>query len=725
MTAFPAIGQLFLDALRQHGAGRLQEAEYLYRQVLALEPRHADSLHMLGMLAHGAGETEQAIALIGQAIGLRDDVAVYHLSLGNVLLDRGRLEGAAAQYQRALTLQPGLADAHNNLGILHHAEGDPAKAAAHFERAVALRPDFAEALTNLGTMLRTQGRLEPAADRYRRALALKPDDARTLNNLGSVLMDQGRLDQAADRYHQALAMAPDFAHVHNNLGTVRHRQGRFAEAVGHYRRALALKPDLAEAHDNLATVFRDQGLLAEAAAGHQQALALKPDFAEAHHNLGLVRKDQGRLAEALDEARRAVALKPDSARLRSSLVMGLTYSPDVNEAALAAACQDWGRRHGLPLAAMFPHLVNRPDPGRTLRVGYVSSHFRRHPVGWLLAAVWPAHDRDRVSLQAYSGVVVEDPMTRHLRGAASGWCDTAGLSDIDLAGRIHEDGIDVLVDLDGHTEGNRLPVFARRPAPILVSWLGHGHTTGLPAIDAILMDSATAPPGCEPWFTEEVVRLPGGRLCYAPPDDAPPVAPLPCLTRGAVTFGSFNNLAKVSPTVLALWARVLAAVPGARLHLRWKSLSDGAERTRLRAAFAAAGGDPGRLDLYGAVAHPALLAAYGDIDLALDPFPFGGGLTSCEALWMGVPVVTWPGARPLSRQTLSFLTALDLTDDLVADSPDAVIALAAGLAAAPDRLATLRAGLRPRMAASPLCDGRRMARALETTYRTLWHRRCA
>jgi predicted O-linked N-acetylglucosamine transferase (SPINDLY family) len=675
---------------------------------------------MLGSLAHRAGQLDEAIALIGQAIGIRDEVAVYHFSLGNALLDRGRLDDAAREYRRTLALKPTLAEAHHALGIIHHARGNPAGAAACFERAVALKPDFAEAHTNLGTALRAQGQPDQAVACYRQALALTPDDARTHNNLGSVLTDLGRLDEAAGQYHQALALNPDFAEAHNNLGTVCHRHGRFPEAVTHYRQALALKPDLAEAHDNLATVFRDQGALAEAAAGYRQALTLKPDFAEAHAHLGIVLKEQGRLDEALAALRQAVALKPDSARLRSNLLMALSYSPGIDEAGLTAACRDWGHRHGQPIPGL--RHPNRPDPERTLRVGYVSNDLRQHPVGWFLAAVWPAHDPAEVTIHAYSGGVVEDSLTRSLRAAAAVWRDTATLSDAQLAEQIRSDGIDLLVDLDGHTDGTRLPLFALRPAPVQLSWLGHGHTTGLAAIDAILMDAATVPPGSESGFIEEVVRLPGGRLCYAPPAWAPPVAPPPCRTRGMVTFGSFNNLAKVTPQVLGLWARVLAAVPGARLRLRWKSLADDAERTRLCSVFAAAGGDPARLDLFGALPHPALLAAYAEIDIALDPFPFGGGLTTCEALWMGVPVVTWPGPRPMSRQTLGVLTVLGLAGELVADSAEATVALAAGLGADPERLATLRNTLRPRMAASPLCDGARMAQALEATYRRLWRR---
>ena len=679
--------KLFLDGLRQHGTGALKQAEESYRQALILDPDHADSLHMLGCLAHNAGQTDTAIVLIRRAIATRKNVALYHLSLGHALLAQGRLSDAILHYEQALSLKPApLAEA--------------------------------EAHQALGMVLRVLGQGDSAIHHDQQVVRLKPDDAQAHNALGSALMSQGRFQEAAACYRQALTLKPDWAEAHNNLGTIHHRQGRFPEAIAHYQQALIYDPSLAETHDNLATLFRDQGLLTEAAAGYQRALALRPDFAEAHHNLSIVRKEQGRLSEALEEARQAVVLKPESARLHSNLLMGLNYSPDLDEAGLTAACRDWGHRHG-SISARHPH-PGSPVLPPPLRVGYVSSHFRRHPVGWFLASVWPAHAADAVTIHAYSGNILEDPMTRHLRSQTVVWRETAAMSDAELAQRIEDDGIHVLVDLDGHTEGNRLPLFARRPAPVQISWLGHGYSTGLAAMDAILMDDITAPTGCESHFIERVIRLPNGRLCYAPPDYAPPVTPPPCLSRDWVTFGSFNNLAKLSPTVLELWGRILAAVPRARLQMRWKSLSDEAERHRLRAVFAAMGGDPGRLDLYGAVPHPALLAAYGDIDIALDSVPFGGGLTSCEALWMGVPVVTWPGQRPMSRQTLGFLAALGETETLAAESADHMVALAATLAATPAHLTTLRANLRPRMAASPLCDGPRMARALEAAYRNAY-----
>jgi protein O-GlcNAc transferase len=286
---------------------------------------------------------------------------------------------------------------------------------------------------------------------------------------------------------------------------------------------------------------------------------------------------------------------------------------------------------------------------------------------------------------------------------------------------IAKDEIDILVDLSGHTARNRLPMFALRSAPVQASWLGYFGTTGLNAMDYLIMDEATVPSGEERWCGEALVRLPHGRFCYAPPDYAPSPAEPPAARRGHVTFGSFNNIAKIGPDVMSLWADVLRATPQSRLVLKWKSLADEDVRERLAAAFLGVGVSAERLDLRGHSGHTDMLAEYGDIDVALDPFPFGGGLTSCEALWMGLPIVTWPGDRPASRQTLGFLKLLDL-ERCVARSRDDYVRIAAGLAAAPDGLAALRRQLRPRMAASPLCDGRRFTPTLEAAFREMWRR---
>jgi len=364
-----------------------------------------------------------------------------------------------------------------------------------------------------------------------------------------------------------------------------------------------------------------------------------------------------------------------------------------------------------------------PRPDRRLRIGYVSGDLRFHPVGYFLDKVFAAHDASAVEIYCYANTVTSDAITDRLRAASHQWRVIAGLPDEAVVAQIRDDGIDILIDLAGHTDMNRLLMFALRPAPVQVSWLGYFGTAGLGAIDYTLMDKASVPPGDERWFREAIARLPYGRFCYQPHAEAPEPAAPPVCRRGYVMFGSFNNIAKIGPDVVQLWARVLDAVPRSRLLLKWTSLGEARARHRLVEAFAAAGIAEDRLELRGKSPHREMLGEYGDMDLALDPFPFGGGITSCDALWMGVPVLTLPGDRPASRQTLGFLQSLGL-DDLVAASPDDYVAKAAQWAGDADRLAELRRTLRPRMAAAPLCDGPLFTRALEAALREMWRRCC-
>jgi predicted O-linked N-acetylglucosamine transferase (SPINDLY family) len=411
----------------------------------------------------------------------------------------------------------------------------------------------------------------------------------------------------------------------------------------------------------------------------------------------------------------------------SNLLLALNYAPFIGDDQLAEAHRRWG---AAAVAAVRPPTVrslavrslaatppDRPRSGGRLRLGYVSPDFKRHPVGYFLAGVLENHDRARIEAIGYSDTAAPDDLTARLRAAAAGWRETRSLSDEALAGLVAADGIDILVDLAGHTAGNRLGVFARKPAPCQVSWLGYFHTTGLPTIDAVLTDADSVPQECRHWFSERVVPLPEGRFCYAPPADAPPVAPSPLATGGRPMFGSFNNLAKLTPAVIGLWAALLRRLPEASLTLKWHTLADPGERQALSAAFAARGVAAGRLVLSGPSRHAAMLDEYAGIDVALDPFPFNGCLTTLEALWMGVPVVTLAGRRPVARQSLAILRRIG-QDDLVAASPDEVLDIASRLVADPAALAARRAALRGRVAGR-LCDAPAFTRALEAALEAL------
>jgi predicted O-linked N-acetylglucosamine transferase (SPINDLY family) len=429
-----------------------------------------------------------------------------------------------------------------------------------------------------------------------------------------------------------------------------------------------------------------------------------------------------RFAAARTDHLKALSLRPDAPRLRSPYLYALNYMPDVNARTITLEHKTWGERHGRPGGAYTAWDVD-PDLKRTLRVGLVSADFGRHPVGYLLTGVLEALDPRQLAVVGYSGRAKEDEVTARLRAGTTAWRRTIGLGDRKLAEAIRADRIDILIDLAGHTEGNRLTCFALRPAPVQATWIGYCGTTGVPAIDYILMDKVHVPRGSERWFTERVVRLPGGHWCYSPPADAPEVVPPPCLDAGHVTFGSFNSPIKINDDVLAVWAEVLAVVPKARLLLCWPSYQDPLQRGRILDELRHCGVDPGQVELIPGLPHKALLEAYGRIDVALDTFPFSGGITSCEALWMGVPLVTWPENRPVSRQTLGQLRAIGRTEWVAGDAED-YIRKAVELAGDPARLAALRREQRSRMAASRLCDARAFAGELQTALRTIWRDWC-
>lgn len=752
------LGQALQQAVRLHQGGQLAEARAKYLQVLKAQPRHPDALNLCGLAAYQEGGHQQAVEMIAKAVKINPGVAEYHSNLGmawralgdrakaikcyrqalalsartpglhynlaNVLKDDGQLEQAVREYEKALDLSPDYPEAHNNLGAALRALGRLDEALAHHRQAVKLRPAYPEGLNSLGSALSEMGQAAEAVECFRRAVGLAPDNHRALYNLSSTLIGLSRPEQAVEAARAALAVKPDYAEAINNLGVALSGLGRADEAIAEYKRALELEPDYAEALSNLAMAYTGRGLLEEAATCARRAVALKPDFAEAYNNLANALKDAGKLQEAFAHYRQAVHIKPDYAGAESNLLMCLNYEPTMDEEGILAAHVDWDRRHGLAHAPRSAVHGNDPDPQRRLRLGYVSADFYRHTVSYYLLPVLAAHDHSRFEVFCYSARHLRDDMTERLRAHADAWRPVAGLDDDEVAQMIRRDGIDILIDLSGHTAHNRLPVFARKPAPVQASWLGYFNTTGMSAMDYILMDPWTVPMGEERWFSEEVVRLPHGRFCYAAPEYAPAVAPLPCLSRGAVTFASFNNLTKVTTPVIQLWSRLLLRVAGARLLLKWKSLADAAERERLWQIFEQHGVERARVELRGPSPHPQMLAEYGDVDIGLDPFPFSGGVTSCEALWMGVPIVTWPGRRPVSRQTLGFLSAVGLPELAAADQ-ERYLDIAADLASQPQRLARLRATLRARMAASPLCDGPMFTRAFEDALRGLWRGWCA
>jgi protein O-GlcNAc transferase len=618
-------------------------------------------------------------------------------------------------------VEPGVAELLA-VGVGHHRAGRLPEAESCYRQVLAAQPDHADALHLMGIIAQQMGRHDVAVDLIRRAIVRNGNNPAYFCNLGDALRDLGNLADAVAACGHAIRMKPDFAEAHSNLGLALKGQGRLDEAVAACREATRINPALAEAHFNLGNALRDMGRLDEAVAACRQATRVNPGSAKAHCNLGTALSDQGSSDEAAAAYREAIRLKPDFAWASSGLAFCMNYAEHVSPAALFAAHRGWNERHGRPVPHAYP---NDRSVGRRLRVGYVSPDFRSHSVAHFLGPLLASHNPDRIEVFCYAEVSWPDASTERFKRRADHWVTTVGTSDEALAERIRNDGIDILVDLAGHTSKNRLPVFARKPAPVQVTWLGYPNTTGLDAIDYRLVDAVTDPDGeADAFASEALVRLPSGFLCYGARDEAPAPTTPPCLSSGFVTFGSFNNPAKLSATTLDVWAQVLARVPRARLLLKGKPFGDAATRALYLDRLAERGVAAERVELVGWLPDQAHLALYDRIDIALDPFPYNGTTTTCEALWMGVPVVTLRGDRHAGRVGASLLTQVGVTD-LITDSVEAYVMTAVALAGDPARLTDLRRSLRPRMTASPLCDAPGFARKVEDAYRAMWACWCA
>ena len=569
----------------------------------------------------------------------------------------------------------------------------------------------------LGAALRMQGK--NALPALQKAADLLPDDAACHNDLGAALQELGQSDLALASYYRALKLDPGLAEVHCNLGNLQKDLGQLEQAAAGYRRALQIRPDYADAHNNLGNVLLDLGQLEPALACFRRALEIKPDYAEAHSNLGSALRDLGQLDGAVASCRRALELRPDLAEVSGNLLYVLNYTPGLTPAYYLEQAQQFGRVVAGKAGTRYSAWKCEARPAR-LRVGMVSGDLRKHSVGYFVEGLLAHIDPARIELIAYPTSREEDELTTRIKPHFSAWKPIVGLNDEAAARLIHDDGVHILIDLSGHTAHNRLPVFAWKPAPVQVSWLGLPATTGVAEIDYVLGDPHAIPPEFEDQFSEVVWRMPESYLCFTVPATPVKIEPLPALSAGFVTFGSFNNLTKMNDKVVAVWARILKSVPDSRLLLKTKQLGEQSVCDKVRKQFVACGIAPDRLLLIGRIAsREDHLAAYNRIDIALDTFPYPGVTTSAEALWMGVPVLSLRGDRFLSRTAVSIACNAGLPEWIAAGEDD-YVAKAVAFASDLESLARLRAGLRQQVLASPLFDVPRFARNFENALWGMW-----
>jgi predicted O-linked N-acetylglucosamine transferase (SPINDLY family) len=740
------------EALRHHNAGRLREASALYQQVLSYQPNHPEALRLLGILAHQAGQNPQAVELIRRAIAFHPNEPDYHanlgavlaamsrddeaissfrralalrpddpptlMRLGNVLQNRGQLEQAIAHYRQALALSADFPEAHYNLGRALHEQKAIAEAIGEYRQAVSLRPNMAEAHHNLGAALRQTGQLDDAATALRHAVALRPEHAEAHALLGGVLTDLGRDSEAIAALKKAISLGVQTPHVFNNLGLALKGSGDFAGAIESFEKAIALGPELMEPYNNLGITFYPLGRLDESIAALRKAIEVR-DEPYLHSNLGNALRDAGQLDEAIVAYRRAATARDFAAY--GNLLVALYFHPEYDSKRVYDEHAAWARRYVQPLGPPGPAHENNRDSNRRLRVGYFSHRLGNRPIGRLLFPLLANHDRQTFEVYCYCDNAAEDDVTRQLRSHVDVWRETGKLSDERFAELVRKDRIDILVDLTMHMAGSRLLAFARKPAPVQVTYLAYAGTTGVSAIDYRLTDPHLDPADRDDAvYFEKSVRLPRTYWCIAAPPEAPDLPEFPAGPSGPITFGCLNSYFKVTPEALRTWARLLREVPNTRLILH---AGEGSHRQRAKDLFADEQVDPERIRFVGFVPLEAYFQQYQQIDIALDPFPYPGGTTTLDALWMGVPTVTLAGQTAHSRGGLSILTNVGLAD-LVAKSPEQYVEIAAKLARDLPRLTELRRNLRSRMQSSPLMDGPQFARDVEAAYRQMWKNWC-
>ena len=701
-------------------AGMNEAALFHMQKAVELAPNDAEAHSNLGLALQGFGRLDESEKCCRCAIDIRPEFAEAHYNLGNILKELGRLSDAEISLKRAIEIRPRYPDALGNLGFVLCAQGRLDEAEEAYRCAIDIHPDFAGAHYNLGTTLQAMGRVAEAQASYRRAIEISPA-ANAYYNLGVTLHEMGRYPEAETCFRKTLEIEPDHAGAYNNLGATLLGLHRFSDAEACFRRAIEIRPDFAEAHGNFGNVLQDLGRLAESEAAYRKALEIKPDFAEALSNLGIVLCHLGDVRAGIECSLEALKIEPEISSALGNLIFFMDLVPGYITVEQQAERKKWAALHADPLPKRKKH-CNDTNPERILRIGYVSADFNDHSAANGFSSLLGKFDRSSFEVYAYSNSWKADHLTELFRKEVSVWREIAGLGDEEVADLVERDAIDILVDLSGHTGGNRLLVFARKPAPIQVSMMGYPTGTGMKAMDAILVDEVVVPPEESVLYAEEVRYLPCV-IGYSAKRDYPGVNAPPLLANGFVTFGSFNRLVKISDETFALWGRVLSALPESRMILKTGELDDEGARARVLEHFEKAGVSRDRITLLGKTPWLEHVRVYNRVDLVLDPFPHGGGVTTLESIQMGVPVVTLRYPTFAGRASASILATLGLTE-WIAESQDDYVRIAVEKSRDLAALSALRGKLRPLFERSLLGDPDYYLRAAEKEYRALWRKWC-
>ncbi len=703
-----------------HNQENWQEAEKYYRQTLKLNPQFVMAYNNLGNVLGAQGKIQEAISQYQQSIKLQPDYAEAHYNLGNALREQKNYEPAKTSYQLAINYQPDLVPAYFNLGITLEALEQLPEAEEAFKQALVQEPKLSEAHMHLAKLAKERKDLATEEKHLRMALNLRKNDG-IAHTLLINLVAQGKSQEAISLVEEKIAQFPEDAESFYNLGTLYNQLGQYEKALTYLHKALELDPKLTMAYQNLAFAYSQQSQFTEVIRAQQKAIEVDPKMVVPHLNLGYSYYNQGHILKAIDCFRETLRLDPNFHPGHSGLLHTLNFDPNSTPEAIAQAHTEWGKQYSIPVK-QYP---NPREPQRPLKIGYVSPDFRQHSVSYFLKPILEHHSPEQFTVFAYANVVKPDEVTERLRAIVPHWRDISQENDAAVCEQILHDEIDILIDLAGHTGNNRLPVFAQKPAPIQISYLKYPNTTGLAAMNYRLTDSWADSPGTEQYYTEELIRLPQCFLSYQPPKDAPPVIELPALTHSGITLGSFKALVTLTPEVIAMWSKILLALPNSRILLQSPFFDDRTICKPYLFQFAQHGINQQRICLLGGRKNPReRLEFYSNIDICLDTSPYNDILSSCEALWMGVPVISLIGKTHGSRVGYSLLNGVGLPE-LATNSWQEYIDKAIALASDLDGLAQMRSTLRQKMASSILCDGETFTRNLEATYRALWEQECS
>lgn len=639
-----------------------------------------------------------------------------------VLLQQNAPLSAIAILERLAATYPNSIDTISLLGLSYYTANRPTEAIAWLQRGIALSPDNASLYRNLGPSLRALNRHSEAKLAYEKALQLNPKDAETANNLANLHRHLGNFQEAILYYKYALQIQENNPIYHYNLGGVYSESGDLLAAKNCFEKAIALKADYADAHNDLGKVYRHAGRLALAAACYQRAIEINPKHLHALNNLAGIYKTHGRAADAIDYYQRALAIRPDYADAFSNMLFAMQYSELVDVKQMFQTHLLFAQRFELKLKNLWREHQNVADPVRKLKIAYVSADFNHHAVAYFITPVLAHHDKTRVEVFAYYNGTRQDQFTEQTIAAVDHFKFVKPLSDEQFCEQIRTDQIDILIDLSGHTAGNRLLAFARKPAPIQITWLGYFGTTGLSAMDYRFTDVYMDPPGfADEIHSEKLLRLPHFSP-FKPHANSPAVNTLPSLSKESFTFASMNNLAKLNQGVVALWSRILHAVPNSVLYLC--NVGDAETERIVIEMFERYQIPSSRLLLQPWMPIERYLELHHEIDLALDPFPYNGGTITNHSLWMGVPVITLASNRSVGRIGASLMHRVGLAE-FIAQSEDHYLQLAIEFAQQRDRLNQIRLGMRARLAENGEASIAKLTSSVEETYRKVWAKWCA